>query len=148
MPLTERTVRPLAVCVFRRGDDLFVAEGYDPAKREVFYRPLGGTIEFGEHSRETIVREIREEIGQEITGLRYLGALENVFTYDGQPGHEIVLVYQAKFADAALHEQSSVKGMEDGDVPFRAVWKPIAGFERGEAPLYPEGLLQLLKENR
>jgi ADP-ribose pyrophosphatase YjhB (NUDIX family) len=144
MPLTEQTVRPLAVCVFRRDDDLFVAEGYDPTKRQVFYRPLGGAIEFGEHGRETVVREIREEIGQEITDLRYLGALENIFTYDGQPGHEIVLVYEARFADTALYQESSVKGMEDGDVPFQAVWKPIAGFERGEAPLYPEGLLQLL----
>lgn len=145
--MKEGVVRPLAVCVFRRGEDLFVAEGYDSTKREVFYRPLGGAIEFGEHSREAAVREIREEIGQEIANLRYLGTLESIFTCDGQPGHEIVLVYAAEFADPALYEQESVKGMEEGGLPFQALWKPIADFERGEAPLYPEGLLQLLKEN-
>ena len=144
MTATEPVVRPLAVCVFRRGDDLFVAEGYDSTKRQVYYRPLGGTIEFGERGRDTVVREIREEIGQEITNLRYLGALENIFTCEGRPGHEIVLVYEADFADAALYEQSSVKGMEDGDLPFQALWKPAADFDRGQAPLYPEGLLQLL----
>jgi NADH pyrophosphatase NudC (nudix superfamily) len=59
-------IRPLAICVFRREDRILVAEGFDPVKQEHFYRPLGGGIEFGENSVETISREIREEINAEI----------------------------------------------------------------------------------
>ncbi|MGH2403262.1 MAG: NUDIX domain-containing protein [bacterium] len=85
MGMKSNTIRPLAICVFRDGENILVAEGTDDIKGETFYRPLGGAIEFGEYARDTLVREMREEIGAEITDLRYLGALENVFTYMGDP---------------------------------------------------------------
>ncbi len=44
----KKRVRPLAICVFRHHDRILVMEGYDPVKKEHFYRPLGGGIEFGE----------------------------------------------------------------------------------------------------
>ncbi len=140
-------IRPLAICVFRRENRILAAEGYDSVKGETFYRPLGGRIEFGEHSHETVAREVREEIGSEVTNLRYLGTLESIFSYNGQPGHEIVLVYDGEFVDAALYERKIVIGHEDDealDGDIRAVWKSLAFFERGEAPLYPTGLLELL----
>jgi len=40
-------IRPLAIYLFRDGDRILVGEGNDPVKRETFYRPLGGGIEFG-----------------------------------------------------------------------------------------------------
>ena len=92
-------IRPLALCVFRRGDLIFVARGYDKHKDETFYRPIGGRIEFGERSRDAVTREVREEIGAEVTDLVYLGALENIFTYEGRPMHEIILIYDGKFTD-------------------------------------------------
>ena len=86
-------IRSLAICVFRNHDRILVAEGYDPVKKQTFYRPLGGGIEFGEYSEQTIHRELREEIGAEVCDLKYLGALENVYVFNGRPGHEIVQVY-------------------------------------------------------
>jgi 8-oxo-dGTP pyrophosphatase MutT (NUDIX family) len=136
-------IRPIAICVFRDKDRLFLMECYDPTKKETFYRPLGGAIEFGEHGRESIVREIREEIGAEIKDLTYIDVIENIFVYDGKPGHEIVLVYEANFVDSHLYRVESVRCRDDGE-EFVATWKPIAGFRAGEAPLYPEGLLDLL----
>ncbi len=65
-------IRPIALCLFRHADKLLVFEGYDEIKRQTFYRPLGGAIEFGEYSHETIAREIREELGAEVAGVRYL----------------------------------------------------------------------------
>jgi len=118
-------------------------ECYDPIKKETFYRPLGGAIEFGEHSRESIVREIREEIGTEIEDLTYIGMIENLFVYDGKLGHEIVLVYEANFVDSHLYQVESVRCRDDGE-EFVAMWKSIAEFRAGKAPLYPEGLLDLL----
>ena len=58
-------VRAIAICLFRRGDKILALEGYDEVKRQTFYRPLGGTIEFGEHSSQTVVRELREELSIE-----------------------------------------------------------------------------------
>ena len=82
-------IRPLAICVFRRHDRILVAEGYDPVKKQSFYRPLGGGIEFGEYSQQTIRRELLEEIGAEVCKLKYLGTLENVYVFNGTPGHEM-----------------------------------------------------------
>jgi 8-oxo-dGTP pyrophosphatase MutT (NUDIX family) len=138
-------IRPIVVCVFRDGDRILAAEFQDPSSGVQFYRPLGGAVHFGEHSRDCIVREIREEMGAEITDLTYVGMMENIFTYDGQPGHEIVLVYEAKLADPRLYEVEAFRCQDDGG-EFMAVWKPIAMFRDGEAPLYPEGILELLEK--
>jgi 8-oxo-dGTP pyrophosphatase MutT (NUDIX family) len=140
-------IRPIVISVFRDGDRLFLAEYHDPSSGEKLYRPLGGAIAFGEHSRECIVREIREEMGAEITGLTYVGVIENIFFFDGKPGHEIVLIYEAHFVDPRLYEVESVRCRENGG-EFVAVWKPIAEFRAGKAPLYPEGLLDLLDKAR
>jgi len=74
-----------------------VSRDYDSLKQDYYYyRPLGG-IEFGETSRDAIIREIREELSAEIEDVRWLGTLENIFTLDGEPGHEIVMVCHADF---------------------------------------------------
>ena len=138
-------IRPIAICVFRDEDRLFVTEGYDSFKKETFFRPLGGAIEFGERSRESIVREIREEMDAEIKDITYFGMIENIFTYDGKPGHEIVLIYEANFVDSRLYELESVKCKDNGDW-LMAMWKPMADFRPGSAVLYPEGLLDLLNK--
>ncbi len=136
--------RPLAICIFRKQDQIFVGELYDESKDEVFYRPLGGTIEFGEPAREAVKREIQEEIEAEVTNLRYLGALENLFTHEGAFGHEIVLVYEGDFADKAFYEAETVPAQEEDGMKFIARWKPLQEFREGTAPLYPDGLLRLL----
>ncbi len=146
-------VRAIAICLFRRGDKILVAEGYDEVKREVFYRPLGGTIEFGEYSAQTIAREMREELGAQVADVRYLFTLENVFTYNGQQGHEIVLVCEGAFADESLYRREHLDVAADGGQPGVARWmpldafasgKPLVAFASGTPPLYPSGLLEKL----
>lgn len=145
--MSKHKIRPLAIGIFRRDDRILVCEGYDPIKRQTFYRPLGGGIEFGEQAAETVVRELREEIGAEMINPRYLGTLENLFTYNGKPGHEIVLVFAGELTDPALYEQETWVGHEDGGEEFTVVWKPLADFAAGRPPLYPDGLLALLAQH-
>jgi len=139
-------VRAIALCVFIKNGKLLVGEGFDEVKQKAFGRPLGGTIEFGESSHTTIVREIREELGAEITNLRFLGVLENIFTYNGEPGHEIVLIYSGEFIDQGYYNRSPIEGIENGH-PIRAIWVSLEDFAQGIMPLYPTGLLDMvLKE--
>jgi 8-oxo-dGTP pyrophosphatase MutT (NUDIX family) len=142
----KKRIRPLAICVFRSRNRILVMEGYDSIKQEYFYRPLGGGIEFGESSSETICRELMEEIHVEVDrqSLRYLGAVENIFTFNGKPGHEIVLIYDGSLMDPGLYDQAAIVGKEVDGEEFRAVWKNIGEFGVGKSILYPTGLLEML----
>ena len=141
-------VRAIAIGVIRHGDRLFVAEGHDVVKDETFYRPLGGSIEFGETGAEAVQREFVEESGCAVTRPIYIGTLENRFTNDGRPGHEIVLVYETAFEDEAILGMNEVACREETGMPFTARWMPLATFRNGGAPLYPEGLLDMIEPKR
>jgi len=144
----KKRVRPLAICVFRNQDRILVNQGYDQVKDKYFYRPLGGGIEFGETSLETICRELREEINVEVDkeSLTYLGTVENIFHFNGEPGHEIVLVYDGKLKDLGLYEQAVIAGKEANGEKFEAMWMSLDEFGTGKRILYPTGLAEILAD--
>lgn len=141
--MSRELARPVAVALIRRGDEILVFDVPDDVKHVVGWRPPGGTIEFGEHGSDAVVREIREELGVEVVEPRYLGTVENIFMYLGAVGHELVRVYGARFADQRLYERASFECVEANGVRFTCVWKPIADFRAGTR-LYPDGLLELI----
>jgi len=138
------TIRPIAICVFRNENRILVFEGYDPFKQQYFYRPLGGGIEFGEHSRQTIERELKEELQAEVGGLRYIGTVENIFTFNNQTGHEIVQIYDGTLTDPDLYNRAEMEGIEDSGERMKVLWKDLDDFD-SHTPLYPEGLKELLQ---
>ena len=146
MKKKKNRIRPLAICVFRHHDCILVAEGYDSVKDEYFYRPLGGGIEFGETSKETICRELMEEVNVDVDqdSLRYLGAVENIFTFNGSPGHEIVLIYDGVLKEPGLYKQAAILGKEANGEEVCATWKSIDEFAEGKSILYPTGLVEMI----
>jgi len=144
--MKKQRIRPLAICVFRYHDRILVAEGYDSVKDQYFYRPLGGGIEFGEPSVETISRELMEELKVDVDkdSLRYLGAVENIFTFNGTSGHEIVLIYDGALKESGLYEQAVILGQEANGEDIHAVWKDLDEFRDGKSILYPNGLIEML----
>ena len=148
--MKKRRIRPLALCVFQREGKIFVSRGYDAHKDESFYRPIGGRIEFGERGRDALAREVREEINAAVADLVYLGTLENIFTYEGKPQHEIVMIYDGAFCDPAMNlDDFSVTGVDNGKILYQASWKRLDFFRADDAPpLYPAGLLDLLDATR
>ena len=49
-----------------------------------------------------------EEIQAEITNIRYLACLENIFTYQGKPGHEIIQLYECDFVHPKFYQQEKM----------------------------------------
>jgi ADP-ribose pyrophosphatase YjhB (NUDIX family) len=135
-------IRSCVQAVARDGDRILVFEGFDPVKKQTFYRPLGGGIEFGERGEDAIRRELLEEIGASVTAVRYLATLENIFEYAGEPGHEIVLLYEVDLDEPPSAER--FQGVEETGECFDCVWMPLSAFRDGGPPLYPDGLLELL----
>jgi ADP-ribose pyrophosphatase YjhB (NUDIX family) len=141
-------IRSIAICIFLNNGAILASEGRDEVKHERFYRPLGGAIEFGEMSVDTVRRELREEIDAEVKSLRCLGTLENIFTYNGEAGHEIVIVYDGELVDANFYMINPIFGWENGGLKIRAYWMPLDAFRSGKEILYPTGLLELIDQNR
>lgn len=144
--MKPNTIRVIAIGLFLHQERILVFEGWDPGKKETFYRPLGGQVEFGERASAAIRREIREEIDAEIINLKFIKILQNMFEFNGQSGHEVVFVYQGDFSDSLLYEKESFIGVEDDGTEFKAIWKPIADFADPTRPLYPDGFPELLSE--
>jgi ADP-ribose pyrophosphatase YjhB (NUDIX family) len=136
-------IRPKAVCVVRHGNSILVGDGYDQVKGQTFFGPPGGGIEFGERAADAVRREMREELGVELEDLALRGVLENVFTLDGQAGHEIVFVFEARLTDASLYGRDEI-ALTEGDQTSVARWLPLSRFGPGGPPLYPTGLFELL----
>ena len=99
MPFTEKYIRPLAVAVIRYQGKILAVRGVDHVKNEVFFRLPGGGIEFGETAEAALKREFAEEFGVEVKIGRRLDVTENVFSYEGRAGHEIVFVFEAFLPD-------------------------------------------------
>ncbi|WP_373530577.1 NUDIX hydrolase [Nostoc sp.] len=137
-------IRVLALGLIRDGERIFVSEGYDPVKQETFYRALGGGVDFGETSRDGLEREFQEEIQAELTNIRYLGCIENLFTFSGRQGHEIIQLYQCDFADSKFYQLESLVFSESENHKHRALWIDISRFKSEELRLVPEVFFEYL----
>jgi 8-oxo-dGTP pyrophosphatase MutT (NUDIX family) len=135
-------IRVIAICLFRRGGEILVTEGFDTVNDQRYARPLGGGVELGETSEQAVVREIREEIGAEVRDLKLLGVLENLFELEGEQRHEVVFVYDGWFVDESLYQSSEIP-MLDGGWTTGAIWRPMEWFSE-ECMLTPVGIERFL----
>lgn len=116
-----------------------------PKKGGYTYLP-GGHVEFGETSREALVREMREETGLPATAGDLLGVVESQFEQNGKRHCEISLVYRMSLG-ACPHDgtrglspaASAVRSQEDW-IDF--AWWPLADLD--QANLLPPEIKGLI----
>lgn len=133
-------IRPIVLGIIIRDGKLLVGEGFDTVKKQIFYRCLGGGIEFLEKSSDALKRELKEEIHADITVKDFLGTSENIFTYQGKKAHEIVFYYSATISDEDYKPEYSIID----NTNHIAKWIDINDFKNGNKILYPEEILQYL----
>ncbi|HDR7793439.1 TPA: NUDIX hydrolase [Bacillus luti] len=114
---------------------------------ETYYRPLGGSIELGEKSVDTVIREFKEELHIEIDIINYLGCLENIFHLDEEIGHEIIQLYSLRLLDTSLYEME-IMHIQDDQTTSYAKWIPISAFTQKEKVLYPDGILNCIQKKK
>ncbi|MRR31017.1 NUDIX domain-containing protein, partial [bacterium] len=122
-------------------DMLFVVKMTDKVKKDDYYRPVGGSVEFGEFAINAVQREVSEELNTEIeiTGAPLI--LENLFTCDGEAGHEIDYFYPCKFVDERFYERKNFELIEADGSHWQAIWVKRSDCLDGTLRLVPDSLL-------
>lgn len=125
---------------------LFVVKMTDKFKKDDYYRSIGGSVEFGELAIDTVCREVHEELNTtvEITGDPLI--LENIFTCEGDPGHEIDYFYPCRFVDESYYERKTFTLTEADGSQWDAVWVKLEDCLKGTIRLVPETLLAWYKK--
>ena len=136
------SIRNLAVGLPRRGDFLLASLGEDRVTGTAFCRAIGGGIDFGERASDAVVREFREELDVTVAPTELLGVIENLFEFEGRPGHEIVHVFALESAELDRVGLDASLSVLDAGNPVS--WYAISDLRAGHPPLYPDGILDLL----
>jgi len=142
----KNNIRIKALCLFEDNGYIFVSESFDCVKKDFYYRPAGGTTEFGEYTIDTVIREIKEELNTEIINIKLATVLENIFTCDGFKGHEIDFIYSADFKDRKFYEKKEYEIIESDNKKIKGVWMKIIDFINNKYRLVPEELINYYKK--
>jgi hypothetical protein len=73
---------------------------------------------------------------------KLLTVIENVFTYNGKLGHEIIFLYSGDLAEKEAYESHSLPIL-DKEHSF-AEWISIADIIAGKVVVFPEGITKYL----
>lgn len=86
------------VCIIGNdeGEVLLLVRNRDPGRG--LYGLPGGFVDPGESADEAAAREVREEVGLEVTGLNYLGSFANEYPFRGVTIPVTDLIYDCRVA--------------------------------------------------
>ena len=130
-------IKVKAMCLFIRNGRILVTPVHDQTADKHFYRLPGGSVEFGETAEQAMQRESQEELGSGVSQLRFLEVVENIFTYQGNSGHEVVFIFAGELEQSKLYDQPIIHFTE-GQEKYEARWIETSQILNGGVPLYPE----------
>lgn len=110
------------------------------------YALVGGRVEIGESSANTIKREMKEELGKEVEIEGYISTIENFFEMKGSKYHEILFIHKVEFVNEKDKEiEYELKNIEGKDYLIYE-WLDLDKLE--EYPILPKATKDVLKENK
>lgn len=136
------SIRNISVGLPIRDGHVLVLDGVDSVTGKVFHRAIGGGIEFGETAEAALRREFVEELGISLGRVTLLDVAENIFEFEGEPGHEIAHIFGVESDEIdAIPLDAELHVLDEGS-PVR--WVSISGSDR---PFYPAGVARILSSS-
>lgn len=128
-------IRPNALIIVENDGKILAERGFDEKKDQEFFRLIGGGIDFGETSLQTLKRELDEELGATLKSHQFVETIENIFEYKGKPGHEITFLYKGTIDEKFNDKDQTPILDKDGQY---AQWVDTEKVKRGEVIIYPD----------
>ena len=138
-----KEIRPIVLGIARKENKILVGKGFDSKKDSTFYRCLGGGIEFLETSETALKREFKEELNIEIEVENFVGISENIFTFEGKNGHELILFYNISIPEKYYKEQY-IMHEDDSNSDRDVFWIDIEEFKNGSKVIYPTDIFKFI----
>ena len=133
------SIRNISVGLPIRDGHILVLDGADSATGDLFHRAIGGGIDFGETAEAALRREFVEELGVSLGEVTLNDVVENIFEYEGIPGHEIAHIFRVESAEIdAIPLDATLHVLDEGS-PVR--WVSVRQTDR---PFYPAGVTRIL----
>ncbi len=132
----EERIKVKTLCLFHKDGKILASRGINKVTNKVFYRLLGGGLDFFEKGEVGIRREIQEELHSEIENLQFIDVIENIFSHEDWRGHEIIFLYSGDLARKELYEQQVIT-IEEETYQFEAEWIAVAEVLNGTKTLFP-----------
>lgn len=106
----------------------------------------GGHVAYSETTADALARELREELGVDVTVGRLRAVAENFFPWRGRECHQICLYYDVTLASGELPQApfDMLDEMAHGKARVRFRWVPLAALEG--RTVYPPQLKQVILE--
>jgi NAD+ diphosphatase len=112
-------ISPAIIVLISQGERMLLARA--ASFPDAFFSTLAGFVEPGESLEETVLREVKEEVGIELKNLRYFGSQPWPF------GRSLMVGFNAEYAGGELKV--------DGQEILEAHWYPIDALPRIPPPL-------------
>lgn len=114
--------------------------------KEDHYALIGGRVEIGENSADTVKREISEELGKDIQITGYIATIENFFQTKNSKYHEIMFVHKIEFINEEDRKIEHTLNNIEGKDYLQYEWLDLNKID--EYPLYPKAIKDILKQNK
>ena len=96
-----------------------------------YYGLVGGRCKLGEDSIEALIREIKEETGEDVSFIRSVGMLENFFIsrYTNSPYHEILIIHELEFINKEIYQKDEIINLEE-ECNAKFYWREISSLDK------------------
>ena len=127
-----------SILIFNSLDNKFLVQ-----KRigDSFWALPGGKVQIMEKTKDTIKREIKEEIGLDLIDVKMLSVSENFFTFKNEDIHQYIFTYSGKLVDNRYENKEEFESIEKGkNVVYR--WIDVENIDDYE--IRPDNVKELI----
>lgn len=94
--------------IIKNGEKVLVHHGIG----KEYVTVIGGRVQDGEDTITALIREVKEEIGEETTYVKPAAYIENFFNTKGKDYHEILVLHELELKNKEVYNKEKIEAIE------------------------------------